>query len=200
MINLHIMTMYSSEFSEENDRADASAITLTDEKGRSLECYVEHSLSVAGQEYILLLPVDSPIEIFAWQGDGEEEEAILVEDDATIDEIFSTAQAVLSEQNLILKNTAYALTVVGELPPVEESEIFTLEIEDEDQEADLEPEQLQLLASFYHQNQEYAVYTPLDPLLFFARITKTGKPELLSPEEFRKVQPLLEEHLFNEVE
>ncbi|MEA5577202.1 DUF3727 domain-containing protein [Anabaena sp. UHCC 0451] len=192
--------MYSSEFSEENDRTDAAAITLTDEKGRSLECYVEHSLSVDGQEYILLLPVDSPIEIFAWQGDGEEEEAILVEDDATIDELFSTAQAVLSEQNLIIRNTAYALTVVGELPPVEESEIFTLEIEDEDQEADLEPEQLQLLASFYHQNQEYAVYTPLDPLLFFARITKTGKPELLSPEEFRKVQPLLEEHLFNQVE
>jgi hypothetical protein len=198
LINLHNMTMYYSEFSEEHDRADADVITLTDEKGRSLECYIEHSLSVDGQEYVLLLPVDTPIEIFAWEGDGEEEEAILVEDDAIIDEIFTTAQAVLSEQNLIIKNTAYALTVAGELPPVEESEIFTLEIEDE--EADLEPEQLQLLASFYHQNQEYAVYTPLDPLLFFARITKLGEPKLLSPEEFRQVQPLLEEHLFNQVE
>ncbi|MGM3307914.1 DUF3727 domain-containing protein [Anabaena sp. WFMT] len=190
--------MYSSEFSEENDHANSGSITLTDDKERSLECYIEHSLSVDEQEYVLLLPVDSPIEIFAWQDEGEEEEAILVEDDATIDKIFSTAQAVLSEQNLIIKNTAYALTVAGELPPVEESELFTLEIEDD--EADLEPEQLQLLASFYHENQEYAIYTPLDPLLFFARITNTGKPELLSPEEFRKVQPLLEEHLFNEVE
>jgi hypothetical protein len=190
--------MYSSEFSEEKDRADATSITLTDEKGRSLECYVEHSLSVDDQEYVLLLPIDSPIEIFAWQDEGNEEEAVLVEDDEIIDRIFSTAQAVLSEQNLIIKNTAYALTVVGELPPEEESEIFTLEIEDE--EAELEPEQLQLLASFYHDDQEYAVYTPLDPLLFFARITTTGKPELLSPEEFRKVQPLLEEHLFNQVE
>lgn len=198
MINLHNVTMYSSEFSEENDRADATSITLRDEKGRSLECYVEHSLSVDDQEYVLLLPIDSPIEIFAWQDEGEEEEAVLVEDDETIDRIFSTAQAVLSEQNLIIKNTAYALTVVGELPPEEESEIFTLEIEDE--EAELEPEQLQLLASFYHDDQEYAVYTPLDPLLFFARITTTGQPELLSPEEFRKVQPLLEEHLFNQVE
>lgn len=198
MINLHNVTMYSSEFSEENDRADAASITLTDEKGRSLECYVEHSLSVDDQEYVLLLPIDSPIEIFAWQDEGEEEEAVLVEDDETIDRVFTTAQAVLAEQNLILKNTAYALTVAGELPPVEESEIFTLEIEDD--EAELEPEQLQLLASFYHEEQEYAVYTPLDPLLFFARITTSGKPELLSPEEFRKVQPLLEEHLFNQVE
>ena len=190
--------MYSSEFSEENDRADATAITLTDEQGRSLECYVEHSLLVDGQEYVLLLPVDSPIEIFAWQSNGDQEEAIFVEDDDLIDEIFSNAQAVLSEHNLTMKNTAYALTVVGELPPVEESDIFTLEIEDE--AADLEPEQLQRLASFYHKDQEYAVYTPLDPLLFFARITKSGKPELLSPEEFSKFQPLLEEHLFDQVE
>ncbi len=189
--------MFSSPFPD-HDREHAGTITLTDDKGRSLDCYIEHSLEVDGQEYVLLLPVDSPVEIFAWQGDGEEEEAILVEDDTTIDQIFSTAQAVLSEQNLVLSNTAYALTVAGELPPVEESELFTLEIEDED--SDLEPEQLQLLASFYYEDQEYAIYTPLDPLLFFARISKTGKPELLSPEEFRQVQPLLEEHLFNEVE
>lgn len=190
--------MFSSQFPDENDNAHAGSISLTDDKGRTLDCYIEHSLSVDGQEYVLLLPVDSPVEIFAWQGEDEEEEAVLVEDDFTIEQIFSTAQAVLSEQNLILKNTAYALTVAGDLPPVEESELFTLEIEDD--EADLEPEQLQLLASFYDEEQEYAIYTPLDPLLFFARISKTGQPELLSPEEFRKVQPLLEEHLFNEVE
>lgn len=191
--------MFSSPFSEDNDHAPTGSITLTDEKGRSLECYVEHSLTVDEQEYVLLLPVDSPIEIFAWEGDEDNEEAVLVEfDDAIIDDIFATAQAVLAEQNLVLKQTAYALTVAGDLPPVEESELFTLEIEDE--EADLEPEQLQLLANFYHEDQEYAIYTPLDPLLFFAKITKTGEPVLLSPEEFRKVQPLLEEQLFNEVE
>jgi Protein of unknown function (DUF3727)/Protein of unknown function (DUF1292) len=191
--------MFSSPFSEDNDHAPTGSITLTDEKGRSLECYIEHSLSVDEQEYVLLLPVDSPIEIFAWQGEEEEEEAILVEfDDAIVDQIFGTAQAVLAEQNLFLKQTAYALTVAGDLPPVEESELFTLEIEED--EADLEPEQLQLLANFYYEEQEYAIYTPLDPLLFFAKITKTGEPVLLSPEEFRQVQPLLEEQLFNEVE
>jgi Protein of unknown function (DUF3727)/Protein of unknown function (DUF1292) len=198
VIKSYTLAMFSSQSPEENDNAQNASITLTDEQGRMLDCYVEHSLLVEGQEYILLLPVDSPVEIFAWQGDDEEEEAILVEDDATIDEIFGTAQAVLSEQNLALRNTAYALTVAGELPPVEESELFTLEIEDED--TDLEPEQLQLLATFYHEEQEYSIYTPLDPLLFFARTSKSGKPELLSPEEFRKVQPLLEEQLFNEVE
>lgn len=190
--------MFPSPFSEDNDHDHAGSITLTDDKGRTLECYVEHSLAVDEQEYVLLLPVDSPIEIFAWQGEDEEEEAVLVDDDDVIDHLFPTAQAVLAEQNLIVKNSAYALTVAGDLPAVEDSELFTLEIEEE--EADLEPEQLQLLANFYYEDQEYAIYTPLDPLLFFARISKTGEPVLLSPEEFRKVQPLLEEHLFNEVE
>lgn len=192
------MAMFSSRFSEENDNQNTGSITLTDDKGRTLECYIEHSLFVDEQEYVLLLPVDSPVEIFAWEGEDEEEEAILVEEDEIIDEIFPTAQAVLAEHNLMLRNTAYALTVAGDLPPFEESQLFTLEIEDE--EADLEPEQLQLLAYFYHEEQEYAIYTPLDPLLFFARILPNGKPQLLSPEEFRQVQPLLEEQLFNEVE
>lgn len=190
--------MFSSEFSEENEHSPPSSVTLTDEAGRSLECFIERSLYVDEREYLLLLPVDSAVEIFAWHDDGEAEEAIPVEDDATIDEIFTTAEAVLAEQNLILKRTAYALTVAGELPAVEETELFTLEIEEEGTE--LEPEQLQLLASFYYKEQEYAIYTPLDPLLFFAQMNGSGKPELLSPEEFRKVQPLLEEQLFDEME
>lgn len=193
--------MYSSasfdEF-EENDNSQAESVTLTDEAGKKLECYVERSLVVEDQEYLLLLPVDAAVEIFAWQSNGDDEEAVPVEDEATIDRIFSTAEAVLAEQNLILKRTAFALTVAGELPPVEDAELFTLEIEDETD--DLEPEQLQLLSSFFYEDQEYSIYTPLDPLLFFARLNSSGIPELLSPEEFQKVQPLLAEQLFDELE
>lgn len=190
--------MFSSASFEENENSHASSVKLTDEAGRALECYVERTLFVEEREYLLLLPVDAAIEIFAWQSNGEEEEAIPVEDDATVDQIFTTAEAVLAEQNLILKRTAFALTVAGELPTVEETELFTLEIEDETD--GLEPEQLQLLASFYHEDREYSIYTPLDPLLFFARLNSSGNPELLSPEEFQKVQPLLAEQLFDEIE
>lgn len=189
--------MFSSESSYEDNYSPAGSVTLTDEAGRTLTCYIERSLWVEEQEYVLLLPVDYAVEIFAWQTDTEEEEAIPV-DDATLDEIFPTAEAVLAEQNLVLKRTAFTLTVAGEIPPVEEAEIFTLEIEEEGSE--LEPEQLQLLASFYNEEQEYAIYTPLDPLLFFARMNGGGKAELLSPEELRLVQPLLQEQLFDELE
>ncbi len=192
--------MFSSEFPKDNGSSGNESVMLTDEAGRSLRCYIEHALEVEGSEYILLLPMDAPVEIVAW-GEGEDEdeaEATLIEDDAEIDQIFSDAQAVLAEQNLILKRTAYTLTVEGELPAVDEDEILTIEIEEDDVE--LEPEQFQYLASFYHEEQEYGIYTPLDPLLFFARKNKAGQPVLLSPEEFKKVQPLLEELLFDELE
>jgi hypothetical protein len=192
--------MFSSELPHENGQSGNESITLTDAAGRSLNCYIEHSLEVEGSEYLLLLPVDSPVEIVVWDDEEDEDlaDATLLEDDEEIDLVFSDAQAVLAEQNLTLKRTAYTLTVAGELPPVEEEDILTIEIEEENVE--LEPEQFQLLASFYHEEQEYGIYTPLDPLLFFAKRNKAGQPELLSPEEFKKVQPLLEELLFDELD
>src|SRR4028118_2270815 len=193
--------MFSSEFPQENGQAGNGSVLLTDEAGRSLSCYIEHSLEVEGSEYLLLLPVDSPVEIVVWDDNDDnddEADATLLEDDADIELIFSDAQAVLAEQNLTLKRTAYTLTVAGELPAVDEDEILTIEVEEDDVE--LEPEQFQLLASFYHEEQEYGIYTPLDPLLFFAQRNEAGVPELLSPEEFKKVQPLLEELLFDELE
>lgn len=192
--------MASSEFPQENGQSGNGSVTLTDEAGRSLNCYIEHSLEVEGSEYLLLLPIDSPVEIVVWDDEEDEDlaDATLLEDDEDIELVFSDAQAVLAEQNLTLKRTAYTLTVAGELPPVEEEDILTIEIEEEDVE--LEPEQFQLLASFYHEEQEYGIYTPLDPLLFFAQRNKAGQPELLSPEEFKKVQPMLEELLFDELD
>jgi hypothetical protein len=196
--------MFSSEFPKENGQSGNGNghVTLTDEVGRSLNCYIEHSVEVEGSEYLLLLPIDAPVEIVVWNEDEDEDQeevdATLLEDDDEIDSIFEDAHAVLAEQNLTLKRTAFTLTVAGELPPVNEDEILTIEMEEDDVE--LEPEQFQLLASFYHEEQEYGIYTPLDPLLFFAQRNKAGQPELLSPEEFKKVQPLLEELLFDELD
>jgi hypothetical protein len=197
-----ISAMFSSELPQENGQSVNGSVTLTDEAGRTLNCYIEHSLEVEGSEYLLLLPVDSPIEIVVWDDEDDEEEdeaqATILEDEADIDLIFSDAQAVLAEQNLTLKRTAYTLTVSGELPPVNEDEILTIEVGENDEE--VESEEFQLLASFYHEDQEYGIYTPLDPLLFFAQKNQDGQPELLTPEQFQKVQPLLEELLFDELE
>jgi hypothetical protein len=177
---------------------DGPTVSLTDEIGRSLPCYIEMSLEVDGQDYALLHPVDAPVEIFAWIEDEAEEETLVSIEDAEINEIFATAQAVLAEQNLILKRTAISLTVEGDLPEVEEDEVLTLEAEGPAEET--EAEEYQLLAGFYHEEQEYAIYTPLDPLLLLARMGADNKPELVNPEELAKIQPILEDQLFEELE
>jgi hypothetical protein len=177
---------------------DAPTVVLTDDTGRSLNCYIEHSIDIEGQDYVFLLPVDSPVEIFAWQEEGDEEEAIPVEDDAEIERIFPIARAVLQEQNLELKRTAVTLTVEGDLPELNEED---LEVADEGEAG--EQEELQLLASFYDEEQEYAIYAPLDPFFILAKMDADGQPKLLSPEELSKIEPMLpmiEDQLFDEME
>ncbi|MBF2046102.1 DUF3727 domain-containing protein [Leptolyngbya sp. NK1-12] len=174
---------------------DVPTLSLIDEEGRSLLCYVERSLTVKGTDYVLLMPVDSPIEIFAWAADEEndDEEMLIDIDDDELDEVFSTARAVLAEQDLILHRTALTLTASGDLPDVTEDELITLDIE-----SDSEPsyEQFQQLAAFFHEEQEYVVCSPLDPLLFFAQLDEKGQPQLVSLEE---LQTLLELEEFKEL-
>jgi hypothetical protein len=189
-----------SPMDEEDMEMDAPTVTLTDATGLTLTCYIEHSLEVDDQDYVLLLPVDAPVEIFAWQEDGEEDEAVLVEDQDEIELIFATAKVVLEEQNLTLKRTAVVLTVEGDLPDLDEEDEFAGVEADSDED---EEEELQLLASFYHEEQEYAIYTPLDPFFILARMDADGTPHLLSPEEMKKIEPMLpmlEDQLFDEME
>lgn len=174
---------------------NTATLSLTDEEGRSLLCYIERELTVKGTQYVLLLPVDSPIEIFAWAADEEddEEEMLIDIDEEELEEVFSTARAVLAEQDLILHHTALTLTASGDIPEVVEEDIITLDVETES-----EPnyEQFQQLAAFYYEEQEYVICCPLDPLLFFAQLNSSGLPELVSLEE---LQGLLELEEFKEL-
>jgi hypothetical protein len=176
---------------------EPETMNLTDEQGRSLLCYVETTIKLANRDYVLLVPIDSPIEIFAWTEDeDDEDEEMLVditEDD--IDGIFPSARAVLAEQDLILQRSAVTLTASGDLPDVQEEDIISLDIDDPSGKPNIE--QFQQLASFFHNEQEYVVCTPLDPLLFFARLNAKGEPELLAPEEFQELLTLDE---FKEVQ
>ncbi|MBE9032287.1 DUF3727 domain-containing protein [filamentous cyanobacterium LEGE 11480] len=183
---------------DENELYDAPTVTLTDDSGRQLDCYVEQSIELDAQEFVLLLPVDAPVEIFAWRedGDDDDEAAVLVEDRSEIAAVFRTAKAVLEEQNLTLKETAIVLTVEGDLPELEE------ELEEEDEEFE-DQEELQLIASFYNNEQEYAIYTPLDPYFILAQLDDKGNPQILSNEELKRLEPLLpmlEDQLFDALE
>jgi hypothetical protein len=178
-------------------------ITLTDEVGRSLVCQIEMAVELGGASYGLLSPADYPVDIFSWmESDQDDEEMLVPLEDSELGEVFSTAEAVLAEQNLKLHRSALSLTVTGDLPDVDEEQLLVLELEDAG-EGD-EPDEYQLLATFYHDNQEYVIYTPLEPVLFVVRLQSNGPPELLSPEEFQAIQPqlqpLFEEQMLDEFE
>ncbi|MEY2976940.1 MAG: hypothetical protein RLZZ435_1079 [Cyanobacteriota bacterium] len=190
--------MSSYLFSQENQPDESDSITLYDKAGRTLDCYVENSIEDDEAQYLLLMPVDIPVVIIAWEGDDDDEEqadAILLEDEQEIEAIFADAKAVLAELDLSLKYTAYTLTASGELPPIEDDDILTLEIEDGDQS--LEPEELQFLASFYHEEQRYGIYTSLAPLLFLAKAVSENEVELVHPDG-DELNYILEELLSDE--
>ncbi|AFY68967.1 protein of unknown function DUF1292 [Thalassoporum mexicanum PCC 7367] len=161
-------------------------INLTDEKGRTLECFLEATLQVDQVDYLLLQPINHSVQIFAWA----EDDILEIIDETEEDQVFSTAQAVLAEQDLKLHNTAYTLTVTGALPEVDPEEIVTVDTEEEG-----DCEEFQELAHFYYEEQEYSVLTAIDPLLFFAKKNENDTWQLLSSEELQEIEPYIEEHL-----
>lgn len=186
----------------DGETIEGETVILTDdETGRTIACTIERFLEIENQDYVLLLPIDTPVEIFVWQDvEDEDEEAIPVEDDSEIDLLFSTAKAVLEEQNLTLKRTAVVLTVEGELPELDDdgAEFEGLASDSEGEDA----EELQHLASFYYEEQEFAVYAPLDPCFILAKLDSNNQPHLLSPEELKTLEPMLqqiEDQFFDEV-
>jgi Protein of unknown function (DUF3727)/Protein of unknown function (DUF1292) len=179
------------------DFDSAELVTLNDEFGRALPCYVEREFELDGEEYLLLLPVDAPIEIFAWSEDDEEiAELEAIDSDDDLNNIFADAHAVLSEQNLTLKRSAFTLSAAGELPGLDPDEVLSIELEEGEQ---LEPEEYQILARFYNEEQEYAICTPVDPLLFFGKTDAKGNISLLTEEETQRLQPHLEDLLLDEI-
>jgi hypothetical protein len=186
--------MSASGFNQ-NEQYHEETLTIVDEDGRSLPCYIEQSLEIDGMTYLLLVPADIPVIIMTINQDSDEElEAAMLDDDEAIAEIFDNAKAVLAEQNLYLHHTAYTLTATGELPPIEEDQVLTLDGGDDDE---IEEEELQSLCYFYHADQKYGIYTPLTPLLFFARYDLENRLELVSPDQ-ENLMPILEELLSEE--
>ena len=182
--------------SGDSTEPNTDIIQIKDEQGRTISCYVERSIEIDGEEYALLLPVDTPIEIFAWDDEEDGDEALIDLEDDELNRVFLTARAVLAEQDMTLSQTALTLTATGEVPVAAEDDIVTLDLSDEEGE-ELESEDFQLLASFFHDEQEYAIYTPLSPLLIFVRLNQDGTPVLIDPEEFNLIRPRLEDQLFD---
>lgn len=191
------MTFSDSEYVQ-----DGPTISLKDDSGRTLVCQIEQTFEIEGHQYALLLPFDTPVEIFSWEEDALEDDtdSLLDIDEGDIDRLFPTARAVLAEHDLILQRSAVTLTVVGEIPEPDDEDCFTLEIGEGNLEGEPDTEEFQTLATFFHQDIEYTVCTPIDPLLLFAQISKEGDAHMIPPEEFERLRPEIESSIFDVLE
>ncbi len=194
--------MSSSQFSSESGRYDDTEIvTIYDEEGRSLDCYVENEIEHQGKNYVLLMPSDLTIVILTEEtvDDNEDQydETVMIESPQEIEAIFDDAKAVLGELNLFLKRTGFMLTASGELPPLEEHNIIALDIDND--ESEIEPEELQFLASFYYLEQKYNICTPLSPLLLVGERNSLNQIKIIHAEE-QDLDWILEELMFEEYE
>ncbi len=160
-------------------------LILRDEQDQVLTCEILKQVMLDDMTYALITPVEVMIELLSWE--EEESEANHVEDpaiDGTLEElepqeleaVLPTARAVLAELNLNLNFSAFELmTVAGEIPAPEEEDVIEIAKEED-------VEEYQLLATFYHEQKQYGVFVPLDPLLLFAAQPEDSEPYLLTPD------------------
>mgnify|MGYP001793255546 FL=1 len=92
------------------------------------------------------------------------------------------------------------LSVVGHIPEPNDEDCFTLEVGDLNTDGDAETEDFQTLATFFHNELEYTVCTPVDPLLLFAEVTGQGEAHMIPPEEFERLRPEIESTIFDVLE
>ena len=162
--------------------------TATDDKGRKIECVLEHTIPVNGVDYVLLTPNDTPVVLVRiGKGDGDDE---LIEDLEGIDNaILAAADQSLAKYDLTLVRSAVTLTVAGELIEGED--------EDEDIEDDIEQgfDVFYLLTPFRHNGDEWGIYMPLDPFFAVARMTGDSEGIVVVNAEFERIQPIIEAEL-----
>ncbi len=165
------------------------------DQDRTLECEVLRQFSLEGTNYALVVPVMHPVQVLCWEEDEEDEERdALVDPDAEeLAAALPVAQSVLEELNLKLNQSAYVLTVQGEIPEPDEEDI--IEITNEEDEV----EEYQLLATFFHDDLQYGVFALLDPLLLFVVIPEKGDPHLLSPDTPPALLDRLQEELVEQL-
>ena len=167
-----------------SDNYDAQTLLLNDSNGNELFCYHEQLVSVEGQEYALLTPVDTPVSIFKINAEDEPE---LIDKIDKNEQILKNAEAVLQEHDLRLIRSAVTLTVSGEL----EEPIYD---ELEEDYVDDDSESYELLVNFNLFDQEYGLYIPLDPFFIVGKLKDKGVL-LVEDDEFDKIQPLIEAEL-----
>ena len=180
----------SAEGPNSSGSGDVPTVLVKDSQGLQLLCFLEQLIPLDGHDYALLTPVDTPVCLVRIAADEDGEDEVIEELDGA-EAILSVADVVLQEHALTLVRSAVPLTVSGELdePDLDELE-DELEGEDDEDDSDL----YEMLIQFRSGDQEYGLYSPLDPFCVVARL-EDGVGVLVEDEEFERIQPRIEAEL-----
>lgn len=163
--------------------------TATDDKGRKIECVLEHTIPIDGVGYALLTPNDTPV-VLVREGEGEEDDEVL-ENWEDRQDVLAAADTCLAKLDLTLVRSAVTLTVAGEPAEVE----YGCGCEDIEDDAEQESDVFIQLASFQHDSQEYGLYIPLDPFFVVARVTSENEGLVVAGDEYRNIYRIIEAEL-----
>jgi hypothetical protein len=162
----------------------------TDDKGRKIECVLEHAIPIDGVNYALLTPNDTPVVLVRiGEGGGDDK---LIENWENAEDVLAAADQRLAEYGLILVRSAVTLTVAGPLLPVEGENVEGIEIEDDTEGG---TDLFELLISFRCDGSLHGLYIPLDPFFVVARMTSDNEGLVVTGDEFNRVQPIIEAEL-----
>lgn len=197
-------------FDPDDEFAGYESVELVDgPTGRTLACVVEHEVDVGAVRYAVCAPKDDVV-AFAFEKD---EELVCVEDEAEVDRLFPAAAAVMGEQRVELKRTAFVLTADDtdarivmngggeEEEDDDEDDVLDADEEDDDHLIDDdddgdydEGEDVEVLGEFCHDGSYYLVVRPEGPVLLIARRTDGGLV-VADDEELDRVTPEIEAQL-----
>lgn len=175
------------------DEEEEDSVVLTDDAtGHTLSCGVEHEIEHDGTTYLLCYPLDEVV-MFARTGrkDENEDELVALDDQAQIDMLFPVAEKVLSEDDIVLKNTAFFLTIDDMSEAIEEDEVQ----EEDNEGAD---EEVEVMTHFENQGQSFLVVKPMFPVLLIAKEVD-GELAVLYGDELDRISDVVDEQIYREL-
>ncbi|CAK9216297.1 unnamed protein product [Sphagnum troendelagicum] len=157
--------------------------------GRALDCMVRRAFrSSEGEQCLLLLPLDMPLQIFRIE---DSEGGGLTElSDAELEEVLPSASFALVKKRLHLVRSGFCLTARGGFCYTDE-DVMDLNTEQDEGLGGSLAEGVEI-ASFQVGESEYLMYTPFDPLMFVARKDESTGELIVADDELLDDEAVLD--------
>lgn len=155
---------------EEEEELEQMVFLSDPATGREVQCGVDQIVEHEGAEYYLFYPRHDPV-FFAEVNDDEQ--LVAVEDGPDVRAMIPVATAVLAEDHIELRDTAFVLTVdedlaLGQIKEDEDDDDADDGQLDEEEEDDEDEGNVEVISEFHHEGRHILIAKPTEPTLLVA--------------------------------